>query len=62
MNDFKSTFEQHGLPSLLGSRTSQAIMKVVMKEAVLEAIEFLDLVSLALTGLDSAPEHSSPTG
>ncbi|CAE8669636.1 unnamed protein product [Polarella glacialis] len=62
MNDFKSIFEQNGLPSLLGSRTSQAIMKVVTKEVVLEAIEFFDLVRLALTGLDSAPEHSSPTG
>ncbi|CAE8711336.1 unnamed protein product [Polarella glacialis] len=62
MNDFKSIFEQNGLPSVLGSRTSQAIMKVVMKEVVLEAIEFFDLVRLALTGLDSAPEHSSPTG
>ncbi|CAE8612725.1 unnamed protein product, partial [Polarella glacialis] len=48
MNDFKSIFEQNGLPTLLGSRTSQAIMKVVMKEVVLEAIEFFDLVRLAL--------------
>ncbi|CAE8705055.1 unnamed protein product [Polarella glacialis] len=62
MNDFKSIFEQNGLPSLLGSRTSEAIMKVDMKEVVLEAIEFFDLVRWALTGLDSAPGHSSPTG
>ncbi|CAE8720252.1 unnamed protein product [Polarella glacialis] len=62
MNDFKSIYEQNGIPSLLGSRTSEAIMKVLMKEVVLEDFEFFDLVRLALTGLDSAPEHSSPTG